>query len=224
MFQLQDPNCHTAELYTRFVQSVTDYLEQEIRPAVLDKEGEFMIEELVNRWKDFKVMQKWLTDIFKYLDRFYVHRFNCKPLAEVCIHKFRMVMYESVRGRLTKAVLELVLRDRNGEQIRRDMLRDVMQMSVELGMGSMKIYETDFEQPLIQATEQYYAQQAAEWLAGDSCPVYLNKAHRRFEEEKQRRSDFLHPSTEPKLMQVGSAGRLKTNNVCVCMCRSVACR
>jgi hypothetical protein len=69
-----------------------------------------------------------MCNFFKYLDRFYVKRHNKKPLQEVAINKFRTLIFDGVKARAVNAIGELVTRDRNREEVDRDLLRDAIQV------------------------------------------------------------------------------------------------
>jgi cullin 1 len=54
-----------------------------------EKHGQFLLRELVQRWKNHKVMVRWLSRFFHYLDRYYVSRKLLLPLRELgttCFH------------------------------------------------------------------------------------------------------------------------------------------
>ena len=69
-------------------------------------------------------------------------------------------------------------------------------MLVDLGPA---VYVDDFEAPFIAASSEFYKKEAAEYLAGSSCPDYLVKAEKRLGEERERVKKYLDPSTEAKI-------------------------
>ena len=66
-------------------------------------------------------------------------------------------------------------REREGEQIDRTLLKNVLGIFVEIGMGNMDAYETDFVTFLLQDTAAYYSRKAVSWIEEDSCPDYMLK-------------------------------------------------
>ena len=77
-------------------------------------------------------------------------RHNKKPLGEVATGQFRALVFQEVRVRATAALLELITRDRNREEVDRELLRDAVQIYVDMGMGSLKTYQADFEGQFLQ--------------------------------------------------------------------------
>jgi hypothetical protein len=67
--------------------------------------------------------------------------------------------------------------EREGEQIDRALLKNVLGIFVEIGMGNMDAYETDFESSMLQDTAAYYSRKAASWIEEDSCPDYMLKVN-----------------------------------------------
>lgn len=48
-----------------------------------------MLRELVKRWMNHKVMVRWLSRFFYYLDRYFIARRSLAPLKEVGLTRFR---------------------------------------------------------------------------------------------------------------------------------------
>jgi len=66
-------------------------------------------------------------------------------------------------------------KEREGEQIDRSLLKNVLDIFVEIGMGEMGLYETDFEAHMLEDTADYYKSKATIWIESDSCPDYMLK-------------------------------------------------
>jgi cullin 1 len=54
----------------------------QVLPSLREKHDEFMLRELVQRWSNHKVMVRWLSRFFYYLDRYFITR-SLTPLKEV---------------------------------------------------------------------------------------------------------------------------------------------
>jgi len=65
--------------------------------------------------------------------------------------------------------------EREGEQIDRALLKNVLDIFVEIGMGQMDHYENDFETAMLKDTSAYYSRKASNWILEDSCPDYMLK-------------------------------------------------
>ncbi len=158
--------------------------------------------QVVRRYHEHGVMRKWMYDFFRYLDRFYVKRHGKKSLSEVAQRRFRMLLFDKVKPKLSEAILDALRRDRMGEEIDRPQLHQAVRMYLELGGGVTRVmYETELEAPLIEQTREFYRVASARWLAADSCPDYLRRCEAVFLQEKQRISDCLIPPTETPLLR-----------------------
>ncbi|CAL5413156.1 unnamed protein product [Camellia sinensis] len=91
--------------------------------------------------------------------------------------------------------------EREGEQIDRALLKNVLDIFVEIGMGQMDHYETDFEADMLKDTAAYYSRKASNWILEDSCPDYMLKAEECLKREKDRVAHYLHSSSELKLLE-----------------------
>ena len=67
--------------------------------------------------------------------------------------------------------------EREGAQIDRALLKNVLDIYVEIGMGQMDYYEKDFEAHMLDDTAAYYSRKASSWILEDSCPEYMLKAN-----------------------------------------------
>ena len=67
-------------------------------------------------------------------------------------------------------------KEREGEQIDRALLKNVIDIFVEIGMGQMELYELDFEAQMLLDSGAYYSRKASNWIVDDSCPDYMLKA------------------------------------------------
>ncbi|AQK95109.1 cullin-1-like isoform X1 [Zea mays] len=173
----------------------------QVLPSLREKHDEFMLRELVQRWSNHKVMVRWLSRFFHYLDRYFISRRSLTPLKEVGLTCFRELIYQEIKGQVKDAVIALIDKEREGEQIDRGLLKNVLDIFVEIGLGQMECYENDFEDFLLKDTTEYYSVKAQSWILEDSCPDYMIKAEECLKREKERVGHYLHISSEQKLLE-----------------------
>ncbi|GFP94713.1 cullin-1 [Phtheirospermum japonicum] len=167
-----------------------------------------MLRELVKRWQNHKVMVRWLSRFFYYLDRYFIAKRSLPGLNEVGLACFRDLVYQEINGKVRDAVISLIDQDRVGEQIERSFLKNILDIFVEIGMGQMNHYENDFEEAMLKDTSAYYSMKASNWILEDSCPNYMLKAEECLKQEKDRVANYLHSSSEAKLLEVRSCSQM----------------
>ncbi|THU47451.1 hypothetical protein C4D60_Mb09t15660 [Musa balbisiana] len=195
------PHDHSQLLYDKYRELLEEYLTSEALPALSEKYDEFMLLELVHRWKNYKVMVRWLTHFFFYINRYYIPRRSLTPLAEVGLNCFRQLVYQVLKDKVRDAVISLINRERDGEQVDKTLLKNVLNIFVEIGSGKTHYYETDFEAHMLRETSTYYSQKASIWIVEYSCPDYMFKAEECLKREKDRVLHYLHEISKPKLLQ-----------------------
>jgi cullin 1 len=195
------PQDYSQQLYDRYRESFEEYINSKVLPALREKHEEFMLKELVKRWDNHKIMVRWLSRFFNYLDRYFIARRSLPALSEVGLMCFRDLVYAEMKVNVKDAVIALIDREREGEQIDRALLKNVLGIFVEIGMGSMDAYETDFEAFMLGDTGAYYSRKASSWIQEDSCPDYMLKAEECLKREKERVGHYLHASSEQKLLE-----------------------
>ncbi|XP_057964979.1 cullin-1 [Malania oleifera] len=195
------PHDYSQQLYDKYREAFEEYLVAMVLPSLKEKHDEYMLRELVNRWANHKVMVRWLSRFFHYLDRYFVARRSLPVLKEVGLACFRDLVYRILNGKAKDAVIALIDEERMGGQIDRALLKNVLDVYVEIGMGQMECYENDFELDMLKDTAAYYSRKASNWIEEDSCPEYMIKAEECLKKERDRVSHYLHSSTEQKLVE-----------------------
>ncbi|KAG7028969.1 Cullin-1 [Cucurbita argyrosperma subsp. argyrosperma] len=195
------PHDYSQQLYDKYRESFEEYITSSVLPSLREKHDEFMLRELVKRWANHKVMVRWLSRFFHYLDRYFIARRSLPPLHDVGLTCFRDLIYQELNAKVRDAVISLIDQEREGEQIDRALLKNVLDIFVEIGMGQMDCYENDFETAMLKDTAAYYSRKASNWILEDSCPDYMLKAEECLRREKDRVSHYLHSSSEPKLLE-----------------------
>ncbi|KAF5177369.1 Cullin-1 [Thalictrum thalictroides] len=111
-------------------------------------------------------------------------------------------VYEKIKVQVRNVILSLIDREREGEQIDRSVVKNMLSMFVELGGETeTKLYETDFEAFMLQNTDAYYSRKASKHISKDSCVDYLLMAEECLKKEKDRATHYLHSSSESKLIE-----------------------
>ncbi|KAF9604479.1 hypothetical protein IFM89_006801 [Coptis chinensis] len=212
------PNDYSQQLYDKYKEAFQEYIRTSVRfkvcyvdlfvcftimilPCLREKHDEFLLIELVKRWANHKVMVRWLSRFFHYLDRYFIARRSLPALKDVGLTCFRDLVYQELNVKVKDAVIALIEQEREGEQIDRALLKNVLDIFVEIGMGQMDCYENDFETAMLKDTGAYYSRKASNWIEEDSCPDYMLKAEECLKREKDRVSHYLHFSSEQKLLE-----------------------
>ncbi|KAG5628233.1 hypothetical protein H5410_013451 [Solanum commersonii] len=176
---------YSQQLYDKYREAFEEYIITTVLPSLREKHDELMLRELVKRWLNHKVMVKWLSRFFHYLERFLIAQRSLPGLNEVGLTCFR----------------DQIDLEREGAQIDRALLKNVLDIYVEIGMGLMDYYENGFEAAMLKDTVAYYSCKASNWILEDSCPNYMLKAEECLKWEKDRVSHYLHSSSETNLLE-----------------------
>lgn len=200
----RSPYNWSRELYQRHGETIERYLTSTVLPALRDKTGQggtILLTELQHRWINHQIMNKWLKKFFTYLDRYYVKHHSLPTLSQAGLRCFRTHVYDEMKGEATEAILQLINDERDGKIIDKSLIKSIVELYENMGMGSLDAYNADLEEPLLQSTREFYAKKREEWI-NDSTPDYLIKAEAALEEERNRVADYLNSSTESKILKV----------------------
>jgi len=200
------PYNHSQQIYQRHGETIQDYLERTVLPAIRSKGasggGVPLLEELEFRWNNHTIMNKWYSKFFTYLDRFYVKHHSLPSLSQAGLTAFKTNIYEHVKVGAKDAIVELIDKERDGEIIKKDLILNTVKLYEAMGMGSLDTYNNDLELKLLESTKEYYAKKREEWINTDSTPEYLIKAEQVLVQESNRVKEYLNTGTESKLLKV----------------------
>ncbi|XP_015087426.1 cullin-1-like [Solanum pennellii] len=194
-------NNHSKQLYENYKQVFVEYIDSTVLPCLRDRHDEFLLMEIVKRWANHKIMIRWLSRFFQYLERFFINAKSLPGLKEVGLMCFRDLVYEELKVKARDVVFVLIERERDGEKIDRSLLKSVVDIFVAIGMGNMECYMNDFEFAMLEDTAGYYSRKSSSWIVEDSCPDYMLKAEECLKKEKERVSNYLHVVSETKLLE-----------------------
>ena len=139
-----------------------------------------------------------IKEILLYMDKNFAKKArNLMNVQDMQTSQFKkhVVQKDQIKRRLINLLLSEIERERNGETIERIFVQKVIEMLIEVGMQSKKIYEQEFEAHLITQTRDYYRNESNRFITENSCNDFLVKANSRLSSEQERILTYLHPSS-----------------------------
>jgi cullin 3 len=176
------------KLYSGLVTTMTSHLSG-ISKLVEDAEGELFLEELNRKWADHKKALEMIRNMLMYMDRTFIPSTHKTPVHELGLNLWRDIVIHSskTQTRLRDTLLVLVHRERNGEVINRDLMRNIIKMLMDLGSY---VYQEDFEQHFLEVSADFYRLKSPQFIEYCDCGDYL-KAERCLNEDMERVSHYL---------------------------------
>ena len=184
------------------VKNTTAELLKPVAQALLLLPDEELLSVLNRTWTDQKLCIIMIKDILLYMNKNYVPKQKLKPVEQMQTSQFKhhVVLHTGIKPKLIARLLAEIRAERDGQVIERSQVSAAVQMLIEVGVHSRKIYETEFEAVLLQETADYYRLESNQLITDSSCAGYLQKANQRIREEYLRISNYLAPSTEKALI------------------------
>ncbi|BFG31334.1 hypothetical protein CerSpe_176080 [Prunus speciosa] len=196
------PHDYAQQFYDKYQKTFEEHLTSTVLPSLKAKHDEFLLQEFVKSWADHKVMLRWMSRAFSYLDRYFVAQRRLPGLKEAAIICYRNLVYQEVNANVREAAIRLIDEERKGGEIDRALLKNVIDIFVEIGVGQMDAYEKDFEGYMLNDTRDYYSRRASRWMLEDSYTSYMLKAEACLRRERDIVSHYLHPRSEQKLVAI----------------------
>ena len=188
------------KLYSGLVTTMSAHL-RDISKSIEAAQGGSFLEELNRQWTDHNKALQMIRDILMYMDRTFVPSTHKTPVYELGLNLWRdyVIRSISIQRRLLNTLLELILRERTGDVINRGLMRNVIKMLMDLGSS---VYQEDFEKPFLEVSANFYQAESQQFIECCDCGDYLKKAERRLNEEIERVSHYLNPTSEKKITTV----------------------
>ncbi|KAJ1918680.1 hypothetical protein IWQ60_007432 [Tieghemiomyces parasiticus] len=181
---------------------------RQLDPAIVDTDD--LVAAVSKLWTDHRTCLEVTRKVFMYMDRIYCPAANLPPTYNLGLTIFReeVLKYPSypVEAGILHYILEQIRREREGESIDRDTLRNVMGMLRDLPSTTQRYapstYLTAAEPALVEATAQYYAARGHVWVQTNDSPQMLHHIEAALAQEQRRCEDYLPMETYAKLRAV----------------------
>jgi cullin 3 len=163
-----------------------------------------ILETTLKCWEYQKRNIAMVRDIVMYLDRTYVVFQKLVPIYEmgICIFREKIIHDPSIGERLRTVILANITNERNGELIDTLLLRGILGMYLELGVGGENVYDKEFEAPFLAMTRDYYREESLQFISQNNCIEYIKKVEIRLSQENERVNNYMAKTTKPKLKQI----------------------
>ncbi|XP_020102129.1 cullin-1-like [Ananas comosus] len=201
MCSQKSPYQYDEDLYDKYKAVFDDYITSVVLPSLREKHDEFMLKELLKQWSNHRLMFRWLSRFFDHLERHYVKKSKKPNLSAVALTCFRNLVYEEVKGKAKDTVISLIDQEREGEQIDKALVKNIVDIFVEIGASELDYYTEDFEKFFLKHTSAYYSRKASEWILEKSCLDYIRNAEECLKIEKDRVAHYLHYYSGEKLLK-----------------------
>jgi len=195
---------HGALLYEGVSDKISSHLAQTVQ-RLADIPDSSLLDDMARTWAEHQITMIMVRDILMYMDRTYVSAQRRRPVYELGLHLFRIIVWEHprIQDRVRDLLLNAIASERAGLLTDdRTLLKANLGMLLELGQADhSNVYERDFEGVFLASTQEFYRNESLCYLSQNSATDYVTKATKRMEEEKERGSALALPSTTESPLQ-----------------------
>ncbi|KXX77857.1 Cullin-1 [Madurella mycetomatis] len=192
------------DLYKKLTEYLTEHLKGLVTESKAHKD-EALLAFYIREWQRYTAAAKYIHHLFRYLNRHWVKREmdegkkSTYDTYTLHLVRWRDVLFTQVSSKVMDAVLKLVEKQRNGETIECNQIKQVVESFVSLGLDegdfsktTLDVYRFHFERPFLEATKVYYQNESKQFVAENSVVEYMKKAEARLDEEEERVKIYLH--------------------------------
>ncbi|KAK2775148.1 cullulin 3 [Colletotrichum kahawae] len=180
------------------------------------KMGEYFLKGVRASWDHHNTSMNMTADILMYLDRGYTQDARRASIYTATIGLFRDHILRAclnssgeytVFDILNSVILDHINMERDGDNIDRHLLRNIVRMldclyESDEENESEKLYLTTFEPAYLQSEREYYKQECERLLRDADAGAWLRHTQRRLAEENDRCDTTIHYETREKSIKV----------------------
>ncbi|KAF3803752.1 Cullin-3 [Colletotrichum gloeosporioides] len=180
------------------------------------KMGEHFLKGVRASWDHHNTSMNMTADILMYLDRGYTQDARRASIYTATIGLFRDHILRAclnssgeytVFDILNSVILDHINMERDGDNIDRHLLRNIVRMldclyESDEENESEKLYLTTFEPAYLQSEREYYKQECERLLRDADAGAWLRHTQRRLAEENDRCDTIIHYETREKSIKV----------------------
>jgi len=136
------------------------------------------------------MLAKLLDRMFDYLNRYYLKNQSLAALGITALNEFNQTFYKEVKETFRNEVLLNFTKDRNGDIVDTELVRDAVRCFVKQGLKEAKpdkgqpkftwegqrdtrFYEEEFETQFLHNLRDEYEAKAKLWVSSCNAPEYL---------------------------------------------------
>lgn len=188
-----------SSLYTQLQSTCMKHVKASLQQFLGDTcDHEQFLKLMSNCWQAHCRQMIMIRSIFLFLDRTYVLQTNSiLSIWDMGLDLFRthITSHRTVETRLVDGLLNLIERERCGETVNRQLLKNLLRMLTDL-----QIYQLIFEKRFLEATERLYSAEGQRLMQERDVPEYLAHVDKRLNEENERLLFYLDSSTKKPLV------------------------
>ncbi|KAJ4298103.1 ubiquitin ligase (cullin) of SCF [Kalmusia sp. IMI 367209] len=155
------------DLYQHLVDYLEDHLKK-VHGKLEEHVGESLLTDYIDEWERYSSAAQRINTIFRHVNQSYLRREIHEGNQEVFyVYEFHLERWKKVmliNNRIKDTILDLIEKQRNGEEINQSHIKSVIDSFVLLG-----VYEEHFKKPFLDATGRYYADKAEQ--SSEGCNV-----------------------------------------------------
>ncbi|XP_061349208.1 cullin-1-like [Gastrolobium bilobum] len=159
---------NSKKLYDQYKKIFEEYINSTVLPSLRGKKDENLLRELLRRWSNHKIMTRWLSRFFNYLNRYDIPRWELPSLLETSFLSFYDLVYGEMNKQVVDAILYMIDQERAGEQINRTLINNTLAIYSEIGDSTRIINAKHFAERMIIENVAFYYDGASTWIASSS--------------------------------------------------------
>ena len=113
-------------------------------------------------------MVRWMQRFFQYLDRYYVEMSSIGTLTDQGFFQFKLIIFGQMAQKITQAILNLIWKDRDGDKVDSDLLKNVVgifsYLNNEKIIGQGANYLLDLENRIVEDSVLFYKNRSLQMI------------------------------------------------------------
>jgi cullin 1 len=194
----REPYNYVKELYELHTKLLKEFMINNI--CIVINNNNQLLYEFKKYWDYFKIINKWMSLFFSYVDRFYTVEKKKLKLKEMGNRLFLNIVYKKNELRIIEETLQLIKQKRDNEDKDYSIIKQII-IIIELQSVNLSEYYS-FEKLFLEKTEIYYKNILNNYDSNITIDTFLQKSEQIIENENNLINFYLNSNTKDKLNNI----------------------
>ncbi len=114
------------KLHQLYLTTLESYIKKDALTYINSRPKVEFLEAFVKVWEDYTMFAKLLDKMFDYLNRYFLRNQSMSSLGQTALKKFNELFYPEIKKTLRELLMQHISKDRNGESVKREVLKKVI--------------------------------------------------------------------------------------------------
>lgn len=163
-----------------------------------------LLETVHNLWITHRESLSFIKNLMLYVENTFIKEKSLQSFYDfgTILFKEKIYMDSGLGERLSGLLIDEAMKDKNGVVLDKNVVKSVIDMLIQMGLGSNLVYREVFEQKFLKGSENFYKEEAGRLIEELPVSEYLKFVDKRLEQEEKLCREVIDASTRDGILSI----------------------